>query len=99
MKKGIAFYEKALTLVDIQDNSAIKHIDTVTVKPGKEAELKHLIQEMDEAGLLTQKYQYSHLVLKKHSKHSKIFGTSLNKFVTFFLKTAQACSMGFKSGE
>ena len=40
MKKGIAFYEKALTLVDIQDNSAIKHIDTVTVKPGKEAELK-----------------------------------------------------------
>ena len=35
MKKGIAFYEKALTLVDIQDNSAIKHIDTVTVKPGK----------------------------------------------------------------
>ena len=57
MKKGIAFYEKALTLVDIQDNSAIKHIDTVTVKPGKEAELKQLIQEMDEAGLLTQKYQ------------------------------------------
>ena len=43
--------------------------------------------------------KYSHLVLKKHSKHSKIFGTSLNKFVTFFLKTAQACSMGFKSGE
>ena len=57
MKKGIAFYEKALTLVDIQDNSAIKYIDTVTVKPGKEAELKQLIQEMDEAGLLTQKYQ------------------------------------------
>ena len=57
MKKGIAFYEKALTLVDIHDNSAIKHIDTVTVKPGKEAELKQLIQEMDEAGLLTQKYQ------------------------------------------
>ena len=54
MKKGIAFYEKALTLVDIQDNSAIKHIDTVTVKPGKEAELKHLIQEMDEAGLFSQ---------------------------------------------
>lgn len=52
MKKGIAFYEKALTLVDIQDNSAIKHIDTVTVKPGKEAELKQLIQEMDVAGLL-----------------------------------------------
>ncbi len=57
MKKGIAFYEKALTLVDIQDNSAIKRIDTVTVKPGKESELKQLIQEMDVAGLLTQKYQ------------------------------------------
>ena len=57
MKKGIAFYEKALTLVDIQDNSAIKHIDTVTVKPGKEAELKQLIQKMDAAGLLTQKYK------------------------------------------
>ena len=57
MKKGIAFYEKALTLVDIQDNSAIKHIDTVSVKPGKEAELKQLIQEMDKAGLLIQKYQ------------------------------------------
>ena len=57
MKKGIAFYEKALTLVDIQDNSAIKHIDTVTVKPGKEAELNQLIQEMDAAGLLTQKYK------------------------------------------
>ena len=57
LKKGIAFYEKALTLVDIQDNSAIKHIDTVTVKPGKEAELKQLIQEMDKAGLLTQKYK------------------------------------------
>lgn len=57
LKKGIAFYEKALTLVDIQDNSAIKHIDTVTVKPSKEAELKQLIQEMDEAGLLTQKYK------------------------------------------
>ena len=57
MKKGIAFYEKALTLVDIQDNSAIKHIDTVTIKTGKEAEFKHLIQDMDEAGLLTQKYQ------------------------------------------
>ena len=57
MKKGIAFYEKALTLVDIQDNSAIKHIDTVTVKPGKEAELKQLIQEMDKAGLLIQKYK------------------------------------------
>lgn len=57
MKKGIAFYEKTLTLVDIQDNSAIKRIDTVTVKSGKEAELKQLIQEMDAAGLLTQKYQ------------------------------------------
>ena len=57
MKKGIAFYEKALTLVNIQDNSAIKHIDTVTVKPGKEAELKQLIQEMDKAGLLIQNYQ------------------------------------------
>ena len=57
LKKGVAFYEKALTLVDIQDNSAIKHIDTVTVKPGKEAELKQLIQEMEKAGLLIQKYQ------------------------------------------
>ena len=57
LKKGVAFYEKALTLVDIQDNSAIKHIDTVTVKPGKEAEIKQLIQEMNEAGLLTQKYK------------------------------------------
>ena len=57
MKKGIAFYEKALTLVDIQDNSAIKHIDTVTIKPGKEAEVKQLIQEMDAAGLLKQKYK------------------------------------------
>ena len=55
LKKGIAFYEKALTLVDIQDNSAIKHIDTVTLKPGKEAEFKQLIQEMDAAGLLTQR--------------------------------------------
>ena len=57
MKKGIAFYEKALTLVDIQDNSAIKRIDTVTVKPGKEAEFKQLIQDMDAAGLLKQKYK------------------------------------------
>ena len=57
MKKGIAFYEKALTLVNIQDNSTIKRIDTVTVKPGKEAELKQLIQDMDAAGLLTQKYK------------------------------------------
>ena len=55
LKKGIAFYEKALTLVDIQDNSAIKHIDTVTIKPGKEAEIKQLIQDMDSAGLLTQR--------------------------------------------
>lgn len=57
MKKGIAFYEKALTLVDIQDNSMIKRIDTVTLKPGKEAEFRQLIQDMDAAGLLTQKYQ------------------------------------------
>ena len=57
LKKGIAFYEKALTLVDIQDNSAIKHIDTVTVKPGKEAEFRQLIQDMDAAGLLKQKYK------------------------------------------
>lgn len=57
LKKGIAFYEKALTLVDIQDNSAIKHIDTITIKPGKEAEIKQLIQEMDAAGLLTHKYK------------------------------------------
>ena len=57
LKKGIAFYEKALTLVDIQDNSAIKHIDTITIKPGKEAEIKQLIQEMDAVGLLTHKYK------------------------------------------
>ncbi len=57
MKKGIAFYEKALTLVNIQDNSTIKRIDTVTVRPGKEAELKQLIQDMDAAGLLKQKYK------------------------------------------
>ena len=57
LKKGIVFYEKSLTLVDTQDNSAINHIYTVTVKPGKEAELKQLIQEMDEAGLLTHKYR------------------------------------------
>ena len=57
LKKGIAFYEKALTLVDIQDNSAIKHIDTITIKPGKEAEIKQLIQDMDTAGLLKQKYK------------------------------------------
>ena len=57
LKKGIAFYEKALTLVDIQDNSAINHIDTVTIKPGKEAEIKQLIQDMDAAGILKQKYK------------------------------------------
>ena len=57
LKKGIVFYEKALTLVDIQDNSAINHIDTITVKPGKEAEIKQLIQDMDGAGLLKQKYK------------------------------------------
>ena len=57
LKKGIVFYEKALTLVDIQDNSAINHIDTITIKPGKEAEIKQLIQEMDAAGLLKQKYK------------------------------------------
>ena len=55
LKKGIAFYEKALTLVDIQDNSMIKRIDTVTLKPGKEAEFRQLIQDMDAAGLLTQR--------------------------------------------
>ena len=54
LKKGIEYYEKALTLVDIQDNSAIRHIDTITVKPGKESEIKQLIREMDQAGLLTQ---------------------------------------------
>jgi len=43
-----------LTLVDIQDNSAIRHIDTITVKPDKESEIKQLACEMDEAGLLTQ---------------------------------------------
>ena len=57
LKKGIVFYEKALTLVDIQDNSAINHIDTITIKPGKEAEIKQLIQDMDAAGLLKQKYK------------------------------------------
>ena len=57
LKKGIVFYEKALTLVDIQDNSAINHIDTITIKPGKEAEFKQLIQDMDAAGLLKQKYK------------------------------------------
>ena len=57
LKKGIVFYEKALTLVDIQDNSAINHIDTITIKPGKEAEFKQLIQDMDAVGLLKQKYK------------------------------------------
>ena len=42
---------------------------------------------------------YSQLVLKKRSKHSKKFGTSLNKSVTFFFEIAQACSVEFKSGE
>ena len=54
LKKGIEYYEKALTLVDIQDNSAIRHIDTITVKPGKESQMKQLIREMDQAGLLIQ---------------------------------------------
>ncbi len=54
LKKGIEYYEKALALVDIQDNSAIRHIDTITVKPGKESRMKQLIREMDQAGLLTQ---------------------------------------------
>jgi len=54
LKKGIKYYEKALTLVDIQDNSAIRHIDTITVKHGKESQMKQLIREMDQAGLLTQ---------------------------------------------
>lgn len=54
LKKGIEYYEKALALVDIQDNSAIRHTDTITVKPGKESQMKQLIREMDEAGLFTQ---------------------------------------------
>ena len=54
LKKGIEYYEKALTLVDIQDNSAIRHIDTITVKPGKESQMKQLIREMDQVGLFTQ---------------------------------------------
>ena len=53
-KKGIEYYEKALTLVDIQNNSAIRQIDTITVKPGKESQIKQLVREMDEAGLFTQ---------------------------------------------
>ena len=43
--------------MDIQDNSAINHIDTITIKPGKEAEFKQLIQDMDAVGLLKQKYK------------------------------------------
>ena len=54
LKKGIKYYEKALTLVDIQDNSAIRHIDTITVKHDKESQMKQLIREMDQAGLLIQ---------------------------------------------
>lgn len=54
LKKGIKYYEKALTLVDIQDNSAIRHIDTITVKHGKESQMKQLIREMDQVGLFTQ---------------------------------------------
>ena len=54
LKKGIEYYEKALTLVDIQNNSAVRQIDTITVKPGKESQMKQLIREMDQAGLLTQ---------------------------------------------
>lgn len=53
-KKGIEYYEKALTLVDIQNNSAVRQIDTITVKPGKKSQIKQLVREMDEAGLLTQ---------------------------------------------
>ena len=44
-------------------------------------------------------YKYYRAVLKKCSKHSKIFGISLSKSLTFFFKIAQACSIGFKSGE
>ena len=54
LKKGIEYYEKALILVDIQNNSAIRQIDTITVKPGKESQIKQLVREMDQAGLLTQ---------------------------------------------
>ena len=54
LKKGIEYYEKALTLVDIQNNSAIRQIDTITVKPGKESQMKQLIREMDQVGLFTQ---------------------------------------------
>ena len=54
LKKGIEYYEKALNLVDIQDNSAIRHVHTITVKPGKESSMKQLIREMDQTGLLIQ---------------------------------------------
>ena len=54
LKKGIEYYEKALALVNIQDNSAIRHINTITVNPGKESQMKQLIREMDQAGLLIQ---------------------------------------------
>ena len=54
LKKGIEYYEKSLTLVDIQDNLAIRHIDMITAKPGKESQMKQLIREMDQVGLFTQ---------------------------------------------
>lgn len=43
--------------------------------------------------------KYSYLVVKKRSKHSKIFVSPLNKSVTFLSKIAQACSIVFKSVE
>lgn len=52
LKKGIKYYEKALTLVDIQDNSAIRHIDTITVKHGKESQMKQLIRENGSSRLI-----------------------------------------------
>ena len=52
LKKGIEYYEKALTLVDIQDNSAIRHIDTITVKHGKESQMKQLIRENGSSRLI-----------------------------------------------
>lgn len=52
LKKGISFYEKALDLVEIQDNSKLERVDTATVKAGKEEQMKQLIQDMDAAGLL-----------------------------------------------
>ena len=54
LKKGIEYYEKSLTLVDIQDNLVIRHIDMITAKPGKESQMKQLIREMDQVGLFTQ---------------------------------------------